>query len=131
MQGGRDSNPFVQAGDIVSIPEADQAYVIGNVYKPQAVLLKDPVTVSQAIEMAGGTLRATKMSGVRIVRPIKGGTTKQVIPVDLTAINKQSAQDIMLEPNDVVEVPTDDGKILRGKIFDAFTGGLSAVIYKL
>ena len=131
MQGGRDSNPFIQAGDIVSIPEADQAYVIGNVYKPQAVLLKDPVTVSQAIAMAGGTLRATKMSGVRIVRPIKGGTTKQVIPVDLTAINKQSAQDIMLEPNDVVEVPTDDGKILRGKIFDAFTGGLSAVIYKL
>ena len=131
MQGGRDANPFIQPGDIISIPEADQAYVIGNVFKPPAVLLKDPVTVSQAVAMAGGTLRATRMSGVRIVRPVKGGTTKDVIMVDLTAINKQRAQDILLEPNDVVEVPTDEGKILRGKIFDAFTGGISAVIYKL
>ena len=131
MQGGRDANPFIQPGDIISIPEADQAYVIGNVFKPQAVLLKDPVTVSQAIAMAGGTLRATKMGGVRIVRPVKGGTTKQVIPVDLNAINKQRAQDILLEPNDVVEVPTDEGKILRDKIFNGLTGGLSAVIYKL
>lgn len=131
MQGGRDSNPFIQPGDIISISEADQAFVIGNVFKPQAVLLKDPVTVSQAIAMAGGTLRATRMGSIRIVRPIKGGTSKEVIQVDLNAINKQRAPDIMLEPNDVIEVPTDEGKILRDKILNGLTGGLSAVIYKL
>ncbi len=129
MRGSKDANPYIQPGDIVSIAEADQAYVVGNVNKPQAVSLKDPVTVSRAIAMAGGTLRATKMSAVKIIRSSEGSTTKEVIPVDLVAIQKQRAQDILLLPNDVIEVPTDEGKILRDKIFGALTGGLSSIPY--
>lgn len=129
MQGSREANPYIEPGDIVSIPEADQAYVVGNVFKPQAVQLKEPVTVSQAVAMAGGTLRATKLTAVRIVRPVGNGVSKQVIPVDLVAISKLTAQDVLLEPNDVVEVPTDEGKILRDKIFGALTGGLSSIPY--
>lgn len=130
MRGRENSNPYIRPGDIISIPEADQAYVVGNVFKPQAVTLKDPVTVSQAIAMAGGTLRATKMTSVRIIRPVEGSATqKEVIPVDLVAIQKQRAQDILLLPNDVVEVPTDEGKILRDKILGALTGGLSSIPY--
>lgn len=129
MRGAKDANPYIQPGDIVSIPEADQAYVVGNVVKPQAVTLKEPVTVSRAIAMAGGYLRATKMSGIKIIRQVEGSTVKQSIPVNLTAINKQSAEDILLLPNDVVEVPTDEGKILRDKILGALTGGLSSVPY--
>jgi polysaccharide export outer membrane protein len=131
MKGSKESNPFIRAGDIISIPEADQAYVVGNVYKPQAVLLKEPVTVSQAIAMAGGTLRASKLKAVRIVRPKKDSTSKDVILVDLEAINKQRAPDILLEPNDVIQVPTNEGKIMTDKILNGLTGGLSAVIYKL
>ena len=130
MRGSKDANPYIQPGDIVSIAEADQAYVVGNVFKPQAVTLKEPVTVSQAIAMAGGTLRATKMSAVKIIRPRSGSMTqKDVIAVDLVAIQKQRAEDILLLPNDVIEVPTDEGKILRDKIFGALTGGLSSIPY--
>ncbi|MBC7909146.1 MAG: polysaccharide biosynthesis/export family protein [Pyrinomonadaceae bacterium] len=129
MKGSKEANPFIQPGDIVSIPEADQAFVVGNVDKPQPVLLKEPVTVSEAIAMAGGTLRATKMSGIRIVRKVEGSMTKEVILVDLSAINKQKAPDILLLPNDVVEVPTNEGKILRDKIISALTGSLGSVPY--
>lgn len=129
MQGGKEANPFVLPGDIISIPEADQAYVIGNVFKPQAVLLKEPVTVSQAIAMAGGALRATKMSGIRIERRGRDGKDKQLISVDLAAISKQRAPDILLEPNDIVQVPTNEGKILFDKIIGAMTGGLSSIPY--
>ncbi len=131
MRGGKESNPFIQPGDIISIPEADQAYVIGNVVKPQAVLLKEPVTVSRAIAMAGGPLRATKMTAIRIIRPIKDGATKEVILVNLDAINKQRAQDVMVEPNDVIEVPTDKGVVLRDSFLKIFTGTLPSAIYKL
>ena len=131
MRGSKDDNPFVQPGDIISIPEADQAYVVGNVFKPQAVLLREPITVSRAIAMAGGALHATKMSGIRIIRSKKGGTDREVIAVNLDAINKQRAQDIIVEPNDVIEVPTDQGVINRDKIFNVLTGGLPALIYKL
>lgn len=131
MEGGKDANPYIRPGDIVSIPEADQAYVIGNVFKPQAVLLKDPVTVSQAVAMAGGPLRASRMSGVSIVRSARGNTGKQVIAVDLKAISKLQAPDIFLEPNDIVAVPTDEGKIFLDKIFGALTNSLGSVPYVL
>jgi len=129
MRGSKDSNPYIQPGDIVSIPEADQAYVIGNVFKPQAVTLKDPVTVSQAIAMAGGALRASKMSGIRIVRQKEGSTSKEIIQVDLNAISKQRAPDILLEPNDVVQVPTSEGKLFIDKALAGLTGSLSSALY--
>jgi polysaccharide export outer membrane protein len=131
MRGGKDANPFIQPGDIISIPEADLAYVVGNVFKPQSVTLKDPVTVSQAIAMAGGALRATKMSGVRIIRQKEGSTSKEVIPVDLNAISKLKTPDILLEPNDIVQVPTSEGKIFMDKFLGAMTGGLSSIPYIL
>ena len=131
MRGGRDSNPYINAGDIVSIPEADQAFVVGNVVKPQAVLLKEPVTVSQAVAMAGGALRASRLNGVSIVRTAPGTGAKEIIPVDLGAISKLRAPDILLQPNDIVAVPTNEGKIFLDKVFAALTGSLSSVPYIL
>jgi polysaccharide export outer membrane protein len=131
MQGGRDANPFIHAGDIISIPEADTAYVVGNVFKPTVVLLKDPVTVSQAVAKAGGALRASKLGSVSIVRTAPGNGAKTVIPVDLGAISKLRAPDILLQPDDIVAVPTDEGKIFIDKMFSALTGGLSSIPYIL
>lgn len=131
MQGGRDANPFIHAGDIISIPEADQAYVVGNVNKPTVVLLKDPVTVSQAVAKAGGALRASKLNAVSIVRTAPNNGVKSVIAVDLAAISKLRAPDILLQPDDIVAVPTDEGKIFLDKVFAALTSSLSSVPYIL
>jgi len=57
LRGEEKANPYVQAGDIVTIPEAAQVYVVGNVYSPKPLSMKDPITVSRAIAMAGGPLR--------------------------------------------------------------------------
>lgn len=131
MQGGREANPYIQPGDIVSIPEADQAYVVGNVFKPTAVQLKDPVTVSQAVAKAGGALRASKLNAVSIVRTAPGNGAKTVIAVDLGAISKLRAPDILLQPDDIVRVPTDEGKIFMDRVFGAFTTSLSSIPYIL
>jgi len=34
LQGDEKANPYVQPGDIVSVPEAEHAFVVGNVFKP-------------------------------------------------------------------------------------------------
>src|SRR6266700_2844595 len=47
LRGEEKANPFVQAGDIITIPEADQVYVVGNVYTPKALPLREPITVSR------------------------------------------------------------------------------------
>ena len=102
------ANPYVRPGDIVTITEAEQAYVVGNVLRPSMIPLKDKVTVSQALAMAGGTLPDTAGERVRIVRQSPGGKTE--IMVDLKAISRRRAEDVALQANDIVEVPTASGK---------------------
>lgn len=109
LLGAAAANPFVSPGDIVTITEAEQAYVVGNVLKPSMIPLKERVTVSQALAMAGGVLPDTQSERVRIVRQSPGGAKTEII-VDLKAINRRRAEDVALQANDIVEVPTASGK---------------------
>jgi len=108
LRGVEQANPYVRPGDIITIPVADQVFVLGNIRNPAPIPLKDSITISQAIAMAGGTLPDTKRERVRIVRQGQGGTRTEIF-VDLKAIDKQQAQDIALQANDIVEVPKATG----------------------
>lgn len=118
-RGDENSNPYVRAGDIVSIPEAEQIFVVGNVLKPSAISLKESITVSRAVAMAGGTLPDTKSDRVRISRQSPGSTSKTEIFVDLKAIDKRRAEDVVLQPGDIVDVPTSGGKRFLRNIISA------------
>lgn len=100
-----DANPIIQPGDIITIPEADQIYVVGNVLSPKTIPLREPITVSRAIAMAGGVMRDTKSDRIRIIRQDPGSAKKQEIYVDLKAIEKKQAEDVALQANDIVNVP--------------------------
>ncbi|HWS87570.1 MAG TPA: polysaccharide biosynthesis/export family protein [Pyrinomonadaceae bacterium] len=109
LRGDSAANPYVRPGDIVTVTEAEQAYVVGNVLKPSMIPLKERVTVSQAIAMAGGTLPDTQSERVRVVRQTPDGAKTEIV-VDLKAIAKHRAEDVTLQANDIVEVPTASGK---------------------
>ena len=110
LRGEEGANPYVQPGDIVTIPEASQVYVVGNVYSPKSLPLKEPITVSRAIAMAGGPLRDSKMDHVRIVRQEHGSAPRSEMYVNLNAIARKQADDVMLQANDIVEVQESTGK---------------------
>ena len=112
LRGEEKANPYVEPGDIVTVPEADQVYVVGNVYHPQALPMKDPISVSRAIAMAGGPLRDSKTNRVRIVRRQPGASMAGEMFVDLTAIRRKAAEDVALQPNDIVEVSESSGKTM-------------------
>jgi polysaccharide export outer membrane protein len=125
LKGKEGSNPFVQPGDIVSLLEGDQVFVIGHVNSPQAIFLRDqPITILRAIAIAGGPARDASTSRVRIIRQTNGGDGKQEIFVNLNAIQKQKAPDILLLPDDIVEVGSSTGKT----ILSVLTGTIPAVI---
>jgi polysaccharide export outer membrane protein len=108
--GDPKSNPFLEPGDIVTLPEADQVYVVGNVLMPLTIPLKEPISLSRAIAMAGGTRQDTKKDKIRILRQTPGSSSKEEVIVDLAAIEKKRAEDPMLQPNDIVDVPTSASK---------------------
>ncbi|HEX6731757.1 MAG TPA: polysaccharide biosynthesis/export family protein [Pyrinomonadaceae bacterium] len=110
LRGEPSANPYLEGGDIVTLPEADQVYVVGNVFTPLTIALKEPITLSRAIAMAGGLKQDTKKDKIRIVRQEPGSSTKKEIVVDLYAIEKRRAEDPTLSANDIIDVPTSAGK---------------------
>jgi polysaccharide export outer membrane protein len=119
LRGDEKANPYVRPGDIVSVSEAEQAYVVGNVLRPAAIPLKERITVTRAIAMCGGLMPDTKSSRIRIVRQTEGSTNKTELFVDLKAIDKQRAEDIALQSGDIVDVPTAGGKRLLRNLISA------------
>jgi polysaccharide export outer membrane protein len=124
LQGDPSANPYLEAGDIVTLPEAEQAYVVGNVFTPLTIPLKEPVTLSRAIAMAGGVKQDTKKDKIRIMRQEPGSTTKKEIIVDLSAIERRHAEDPVLAANDIVEVQTSAGKSFIRSLFQGVVPGV-------
>ena len=115
LQGDPRANPYIEAGDIITVPEANLVYVVGNVYTPLTIPLKEPITLSRAVAMAGGVKQDSKKDKVRIVRQEPGAATSKEIVVDLSAIEKKRAEDVALMPNDIIDVPASGSKsFLRG-----------------
>ncbi|HSE17518.1 MAG TPA: polysaccharide biosynthesis/export family protein [Pyrinomonadaceae bacterium] len=110
LQGDPKSNPYLETGDIVTLPEADQVYVVGNVFMPLTISLKEPITLTRAIAMAGGLKQDTRKDKIRVLRQEPGTTIRKEITVDLSAIEKKSSEDLALAPNDIIDVPTSAGK---------------------
>lgn len=127
LEGDEASNPWMSPGDIVSISEADKAFVVGNVKEPKAIQLKTQRTLTQAIAEAGGILEATKKKQILLIREDASGN-KTKTPVNITAITQGKAVDPILQPNDIIEVPTDGAKATRNSIVKALTNGLPSVL---
>lgn len=119
LAGRNEANPYVRPGDVVSVLEADQIFVVGNVVKPSRIPLREPLTVTRAIAMSGGVLPYSKMDRVRIVRQPPGNAPKQEMVIDLRAIEKEHKDDITLQANDIVDVPVSGAKRLLGNLVGA------------
>lgn len=111
LAGIDNANPYLQPGDVITIPDAREAYVVGNVLRPGPVALKeDRVTISKAIALVGGAMPDTKQDKVRVIRQDPTTGVKTEMLVDLKAIEHQQAPDITIMPNDIIDVPTSGGK---------------------
>lgn len=127
LQGDPRANPYIEPGDIITLPVANQVFVVGNVYTPLTIPLKEPITLSRAVAMAGGVKQDTKKDKVRIIRPQPGSTTSKEIVVDLGAIEKKQTEDIALLPNDIVDVPISGSKTFLRSLL----GGIGPTVTQL
>ena len=111
FKGGEEANPIIVPGDIVRISDAAQinAYILGNVKSGMAINLKDPVTLTQAIAMAGGTTSGAQLDKVKIRRLIPGTINRDEMIANVKEINQRKRDDILLQPNDIVDVPGPTG----------------------
>jgi len=95
------TNPVVTV--IVVEATAATAYVMGEVYHPGSVNLQGPLTVLQALALAGGLKDFADAKNIRILR--KTSTGVNVIAFNYKDAVKSSRAPIYLRPGDTVVVP--------------------------
>jgi polysaccharide export outer membrane protein len=98
-------NPYLEAGDIVTVYQAEAVFIIGAVVQPRQTFLKDTMTLTQAIAAAGGPTRGALIDRVRIIRESKNPGERIEIRIDLNKVRKKKMADPVLQPNDIIEVP--------------------------
>lgn len=101
------SDIILLPGDTVVVPKVGSVYVVGQVKTPSAIPLSSnsPVTVLRAIAMAGGVNYGAGLSKTRIIRTT-GDNQHVEIMLDLAKIMFGKQQDVVLESDDVLLVPT-------------------------
>ncbi len=111
------------AGDTITISEVGLYYVVGAVNRPVANPLNGaiPTTLVQAVTAAGGPTYAAKLDDTKLVRTT--GTHRTVISVQLGKILQGKAEDIPLQTDDIVLVPT---SALKNAIRN---GGITTVLF--
>ncbi len=114
-----DSNVSVYPGDTIMVRRADVVYVVGDVARPSGFLMDNGgrLSVLQAVALAGGTGPTAKLTGVRIIRKGPEGVTE--IPVSLKKLLQAKSNDVPLQADDILFVPTSARKILSGRTAEA------------
>jgi len=96
-------DPYVRPGDIVIVTEGLPVYVTGLVTQPGPIVLKDRMTLRQAIAMTGGPQRLAK-SEIYIYRQREGQNGVEPLKFDYDDIKKGKTPDPLLQPYDIIDV---------------------------
>ena len=102
LAGKKDANPQILNGDIITVFEAQTVYVIGGVGNPKQISFRLQITLTRAIDSAGGLAKNADAKKITIFRRENGET--KIIEADLEKIRAKQADDIILKPFDIVEV---------------------------
>jgi polysaccharide export outer membrane protein len=108
----------VYPGDMVTVRRADVVYVVGDVGRPSGFLMDSGhISVLQAIALAGGTNSTAKLNGTRIVR--KGPSGLVTVPVPLKKLLAAKANDMSMQADDILFVPTSSRKLMQARTAEA------------
>ncbi|MEO5959879.1 MAG: SLBB domain-containing protein [Opitutaceae bacterium] len=111
-QGDMAQNIYLQPDDLVYLPAGTTGsiHVLGAVGQPKSMDYLGRMTLTQSLAQAGGSVRNAHLTNVAIVR---GSLTEpKVAVIDFEAIQRGTAPDVMLEPQDIVYVPYTPYRVL-------------------
>jgi len=123
IRGNPNVNLPVTHGDVINVPISGKIFVGGEVVKPGGFLLKGKkMSASQAIVMAEGLKLTADATRVTIFRQSENRGQRDLITVNIDAIQKGRADDVLLMENDIVIVPKSGVKTFLVEFRDTFRG---------
>jgi len=132
--GDTSSNVVLQPGDVVTVPHAGIVYALGAVTRPGGFVVSNDrgqLTTLKLLSLAGGLDHAAKSDHAVIVRHDGNGQQHEV-DVDLKKVMKFEAEDVRLQPSDILYVPKSAAKQALIKAAEASAAiGTAVAIYRL
>jgi polysaccharide biosynthesis/export protein len=132
--GDTSNNIVLVPGDIVTVPHAGIVYALGAVNRPGGFTVSNDrrqLTTLKLLALAGGLDRAAKSARAVIVRKDGSGQQHEV-EVDLKKVMKFEAEDVQLQPSDILYVPKSAAKQALIKTAELSAAlGTAIVIYRL
>jgi len=93
-------------GDTVVVARIGVVYLLGEFHTPGAIPLTPyaPLTLTQAASLSGGVNFAGKLSDLHLIRTV--GDHRTVVSLDINKIFSGKAPDPILQPNDILYLPS-------------------------
>jgi len=110
--GNIKNNILLQAGDVVTVPHAGIVYVLGAVGRPGGIVLandREQMNTLKILALAGGFTRTAKTDRAVVIRKDAQGH-QHVVQLDLKKILDRKAEDVQLQPSDILYVPDSAAK---------------------
>ena len=110
--GNATNNIILQAGDIVTVPHAGIAYILGAVSKPGGYVMandRSQMSALKLLALSGGLSRTAKKDRAVIIRKDSQGQQHEVA-VDLKKVLERTSEDVRLQASDILYVPDSASK---------------------
>jgi protein involved in polysaccharide export with SLBB domain len=127
--GDAANNIILQSGDIVTVPHAGIVYVLGAIAKPGGYVLandRSHMTTLKMLALAGGFNRTAKSDKAVIIRRDRQGQQHEQT-VNLKQIVERKAEDVRLDPSDILYVPDSKAKQILYRASEAAVALASGV----
>jgi len=110
--GSATNNIILKAGDIVTVPHAGIAYILGAVSKPGGYVMandRSQMSALKLLALSGGLSRTAKKDRAVIIRKDSQGQQHEVA-VDLKKVLERTAEDVSLQASGILYVPDSASK---------------------
>jgi polysaccharide export outer membrane protein len=110
--GSATNNIILQAGDVVTVPHAGIAYILGAVNKPGGYVMandRSHMSTLRLLALSGGLSRTAKKDRAVIIRKDSQGQQQQVA-VNLKKVLERTTEDVPLQASDILYVPDSASK---------------------
>lgn len=124
------ANIQVMPNDVITVPRAELVYVIGEVKKSGGFALgeKQNVSVLQALSLAEGLNPTANQKAAKILRTDGDSKQRKEIPVDVKKILTGQINDVPLQSDDILFIPSNKAKAAGVRVLEAVIQTASGVV---
>ena len=101
-RGNMAQNMMVMGGDVVFIPETGQCFVDGAVRKPGTYPLRNGMTITEVITLAGGLAGYADSDKIKLIRHIENGKERQVLSLSFNDLQGGVGDTLLIKDQDII-----------------------------